>query len=169
MELTVQTGELLLSIAAVVAMLTRRIRLPYSVGLVAAGFILAILPFAPKVSLTKDLIFTALLPPLLFEAAFYIHWNQLRRSFSVVVVLATLGVALSACVTAVGMHCLAHWQWLGALVFGVLIIAATDPRDAALQIHRTLGRQAEDLDRRRRACLLGEAPGTRDSERLWDA
>src|SRR6266852_6397127 len=107
-------------------MLTRRLRLPYSVGLVAAGIILAVLPFAPNVSLTKDLIFTALLPPLLFEAAFYIHWNQLRRDFSVVVMLATLGVLLSACVTAAGMHYLTHWQWLGALVFGVLI-AATDP------------------------------------------
>ena len=68
----------------------------------------------------------ALLPPLLFEAAFYIHWEQLRRDFPVIVVLATLGVLLSACVTATGMHYLAHWQWLGALVFGVLI-AATDP------------------------------------------
>ena len=126
MELNFQTGALLLLIAAVVAMLTRRLRLPYSVGLVVAGIILAMLPFAPKVSLTKDLIFTALLPPLLFEAAFYIHWNQLRRDFSVIVVLATLGVLLSACVTATGMHYLAHWQWLGALVFGVLI-AATDP------------------------------------------
>jgi CPA1 family monovalent cation:H+ antiporter len=126
MSLNFQTGALLLVIAAVVAMLTRRLRLPYSVGLVAAGIILAILPFAPKVSLTKDLIFTALLPPLLFEAAFYIHWNQLRRDFSVIVVLATLGVLLSACVTAAGMHYLAHWQWLAALVFGVLI-AATDP------------------------------------------
>jgi len=28
-------------------MLTRRLRLPYSVGLVAAGIILAVLPFAP--------------------------------------------------------------------------------------------------------------------------
>ena len=126
MELDFQTGALLLLIAAVVAMLTRRLRLPYSVGLVAAGIILAILPFAPKVALTKDLIFIALLPPLLFEAAFYIHWNQLRRDFSVVFVLATLGVLLSACATATGMHFLAHWQWLGALVFGVLI-AATDP------------------------------------------
>jgi CPA1 family monovalent cation:H+ antiporter len=126
MDLNFQTGVLLLLIAGVVAMLTRRVRLPYSVGLVAAGIILATLPFAPKVSLTKDLIFTALLPPLLFEAAFYIHWNQLRRDFSVIVVLATLGVLLSACVTATGMHYLAHWQWLGALVFGSLI-AATDP------------------------------------------
>ena len=100
MELDFQTGALLLLIAAVVAMLTRRLRLPYSVGLVAAGIILAILPFAPKVALTKDLIFIALLPPLLFEAAFYIHWNQLRRDFSVIFVLATLGVLLSACATA---------------------------------------------------------------------
>ena len=66
MELTFQAGALLLLIAAVVAMLTRRLRLPYSVGLVAAGIILAIVPFAPKVSLTKDFIFTALFPPLLF-------------------------------------------------------------------------------------------------------
>jgi CPA1 family monovalent cation:H+ antiporter len=45
---------------------------------------------------------------------------------SVIVVLATLGVLLSACVTAAGMRYFAHWQWIGALVFGALI-AATDP------------------------------------------
>ena len=117
---------MLLLIAAVVAMLTRRLRLPYSVGLVVAGIILAISPFAPKVYLTKDLIFTALLPPLLFEAAFYLHWNELRRNFAVIVVLATLGVLLSAGLTATGMHYLMHWQWISALAFGILI-AATDP------------------------------------------
>jgi CPA1 family monovalent cation:H+ antiporter len=126
MELHFQTGILLLLIAAVVAMLTRRLRLPYSVGLVTAGMILAALPFAPNAVLTKELIFTALLPPLLFEAAFYLPWKRLRRNASVIIVLATLGVLLSACVTATGMHFLVHWPWAGALVFGVLI-AATDP------------------------------------------
>jgi CPA1 family monovalent cation:H+ antiporter len=125
-EIHFQTGTLLLLIAAVVAMLTRRLRLPYSVGLVVAGIVLAVLPFAPRVVLTKDLIFTALLPPLLFEAAFYMNWNQLRRDFPVISVLATLGVILSATVTATGMHFLANWQWIDALVFGALI-AATDP------------------------------------------
>lgn len=126
MDSDFQNGAVLLLIAAVVAMLTRRLRLPYSVGLVGAGIILAMLPFAPKVALTKDLLFTALLPPLLFEAALYIHWNQLRRDLSVIVTLATLGVVLSACVTSIGMHYLADWAWPGAMVFGVLI-AATDP------------------------------------------
>ena len=43
-----------------------------------------------------------------------------------IVVLATLGVLLSASVTATGMHFLANWPWIDALVFGALI-AATDP------------------------------------------
>jgi CPA1 family monovalent cation:H+ antiporter len=126
MELTFQSGTLLLLIAAVVAVLTRRLHMPYSAGLVAAGILLAFLPYAPRIVLTKDLIFTALLPPLLFEAAFYIHWNQMRRDFAVIATLATAGVLLAASVTAAGMHYLVHWRWIDALVFGALI-AATDP------------------------------------------
>src|ERR1022692_3900732 len=126
MELNLENGALLLLIAAVVAMLTRRLRLPYTAGLVAAGIGLALLPFSPTVSLTRDLIFTGLLPPLIFEAAFQLDWRQLRRDLPVVLALASAGVLLSACVTTLGMHYLAHWEWLSALVFGVLI-AATDP------------------------------------------
>ncbi|MGD0500776.1 MAG: sodium:proton antiporter [Bryobacteraceae bacterium] len=127
MEVNFEKGVvLLLLIAAVVAILTRRLRLPYSVGLVAAGMGVALLPFAPKMSLTRDLIFTGLLPPLIFEAAFYLRWRELRREMPVVLVLATIGVFLSAAITTVGMHFLAHWEWVSALVFGVLI-AATDP------------------------------------------
>lgn len=126
MQVSIETGALLLLISAVVAMLTRRLRLPYSVGLVAAGIVIAFLPFAPDIRLTKELLFTVLLPPLIFEAAFYLSWKQLSRDLPVVLVLATLGVILSAAVTAVGMHYLANWQWFSALIFGV-IISATDP------------------------------------------
>ncbi len=126
MALTVQNGAFLLLIAVVVAMLTQKLNLPYSAGLVAAGIALAFSRFSPAVALTKDLLFTVLLPPLIFQAAFYIEWRRLRRDLGVIVVLATLGVILSAGITTVGMHYLASWQWEGALVFGVLI-AATDP------------------------------------------
>jgi CPA1 family monovalent cation:H+ antiporter len=126
MDLNVKSVAVLLLIAAVVAMLTRRLRLPYSAGLVAAGVFLALLPFSPKVELTREIIFTALLPPLLFEAAFFLPWKPLRRDFPLIAVLATVGVLISAGITALGMRYLAQWPWQGALVFGVLI-AATDP------------------------------------------
>jgi len=127
MELSFGKGALvLLLIAAVVAMLTRRLRLPYSVGLVTAGMVLALLPFAPRISFTKELIFAGLLPPLIFEAAFFLRWNELRRDLVMILVLATAGVLLSAGITAAGMHFIAHWQWISAAIFGTLI-AATDP------------------------------------------
>jgi CPA1 family monovalent cation:H+ antiporter len=126
MELTVQNGAFLLLIAVFVAMLTQKLDLPYSAGLVAAGIFLAFSRFSPAISLTKDLLFTVLLPPLIFQAAFYIEWRYLRRDLGLIVVLATLGVVLSAGITTIGMHYLASWQWISALVFGVLI-AATDP------------------------------------------
>jgi monovalent cation:H+ antiporter, CPA1 family len=126
MELHIQTGIFLLLIAAVVAMLTRRLRLPYSVGLVVAGIVLAFVPLPFTVALSKNLVFTVLLPPLLFEAAFHLDWSQLKRDFSVLALLVTLGVLVSASVTAVGMHFLMGWEWTGALLFGSLI-AATDP------------------------------------------
>ena len=48
-----QTGTLLLLIAAVVAMLTKRLRLPYSVGLVSAGIALAAVPYGPHLVLIR--------------------------------------------------------------------------------------------------------------------
>jgi CPA1 family monovalent cation:H+ antiporter len=50
----------------------------------------------------------------------------LKRDLGVILVLATVGVMLSAGITTVGMHYFANWEWMSALVFGVLI-AATDP------------------------------------------
>lgn len=126
MELTFESGAFLLSIAAVVAMLSRRLHLPYSVGLVAAGIGLTLLRLSPRVQLTKDLLFDAFLPPLIFEAALFLPWKPLRRDLGVILLLATLGVALSAGITGLGMFYLAGWQWQSSLLFGVLI-AATDP------------------------------------------
>lgn len=126
MQLDFQTVTVLLLIAAVVAILTKRLHLPYSAGLVAAGIALASSPFASRIVFTRELIYTGLLPPLLFEAAYHIHWNHLRRDALVVGVLATLGVILSGMATATGMHFLSGWPWMAALIFGALI-AATDP------------------------------------------
>jgi CPA1 family monovalent cation:H+ antiporter len=126
MELSVERVAVLLFIAAVIAMLARRLKIPYTVGLVLAGIALALSSFNPEIHLTKELIFTIFLPPLVYEATLYIRWQELRQDLPVILALATLGVLLSAAVTAVGMHYLIGWQWQSAILFGVLI-AATDP------------------------------------------
>ena len=126
MELQIGQIEVLLLVAAVVAIIAGRLRIPYVVGLVVAGIGLSFLHLEPELDLTKELVFTALLPPLVFEAALYLRWEQLKRELPVVLLLATVGVAVSAFVTAVGMFYVVHWEWTSALVFGVLI-SATDP------------------------------------------
>ena len=126
MAFDIERVQILLLVAAIVAMLTRKLRVPYSVGLVTTGIVLALFSIQPDISLTRELIFTTLLPPLIFEAAFFLHWPELRRDFWVITTLASIGVVLSAVVTATGMHYFAGWQWISALTFGVLI-AATDP------------------------------------------
>jgi CPA1 family monovalent cation:H+ antiporter len=116
----------LLFVSALVAMLTRRLHLPYTVGLVLAGMALYFSHVYIKWHLTKDLIFLVFLPPLVFEAALFIHWRDFKKELPVVTLLATAGVVLAAAVTAVGMHYALAWDWGSAIVFGVLI-AATDP------------------------------------------
>ena len=118
--------EVLLAVAAVVAIVARRLHLPYTIGLVIAGIGLALLPFVPTIPLTQELLFTAFLPPLVFEAALDMRWSALRADLPVILTLATVGVLLSASITALGMRLLVQWEWGSAMVFGVLI-AATDP------------------------------------------
>lgn len=126
MNISIEQIETLLLIAAIVAMVARLLKIPYTVGLVLAGIALAFLPFIPDVNLTKDLIFTIFLPPLIYEAALYIRWPELRRDLPVILTLATVGVLVSGTVAAAGMHYLADWEWQSAILFGILI-AATDP------------------------------------------
>ena len=63
---------LLLFVSAIVAIVTRRLRMPYTVCLVVAGIGLSFLPGHLDLQLSKDLIFSVFLPPLVFEAALYI-------------------------------------------------------------------------------------------------
>ena len=126
MSLNIEQIEFFLFIAAIVAMVARLIKIPYTIGLVIAGIALSFLPFRDSVGLSKELIFVSFLPVLVFEASFYIRWKELKENFAVVLTLATVGVIFSAAITATGMHYLIGWEWPIAMVFGILI-TATDP------------------------------------------
>lgn len=116
----------LLIVAVIVALIARRLELPYTVGLVVTGIVLALTRSGTGPVLTHELIFDLILPPLLFEAAIHIPWGVLRRDALPVLTLALLGTVVAAVAVAAGMIFLLGWPAPSALLFGVLI-AATDP------------------------------------------
>jgi len=126
----------LLLIASVVAVASRRLRVPYTVGLVIIGLVITL--FNPqRVAFTPQIILLLLVPPLVFEAAFHIRFEDLRRDFGLILLLAVPGVVL----TTLLVGWLVSWgtglSLQAALVFGALI-AATDPV-AVVALFRRLG------------------------------
>ena len=115
-----------LVVAILIAIVARRLHLPYTIGLVIVGAAIAVLKIDFGVNLTREFIFDVILPPLLFEAALTLHWKELRADLLPVLVLATIGTILAAAVVTAGMVFLLRWPAEPALLFGVLI-AATDP------------------------------------------
>jgi CPA1 family monovalent cation:H+ antiporter len=127
----------LLCIAILVAIIARRLHLPYTVGLVLTGVGLAITKLQTGAMLTHEFIFDVILPPLLFEAALSLHWRELRKDFPLILILSSLGVIISAAVVTTGMVFILNWPLAPALVFGVSI-AATDPI-AVIAMFKDLG------------------------------
>jgi monovalent cation:H+ antiporter, CPA1 family len=134
---------LLLAVAAAVAVLSSRLRLPYAIGLVLAGLLLGnLLPYAGP-HLSKELLFLVVLPGLLFEAAFQIHFSEVWRARGLILSLAVPGLLFTTFLTALlvwwGVNLLRPGaiNFIEAMVFGALI-SATDPI-SVLAIFRTLG------------------------------
>ena len=116
----------LLAVAMLVAIVARRLKLPYTVGLVVVGAALKFSRLDLGEHLTHDLIFDLILPPLLFEAALALSWRELKRDLVLILVFSTIGALAAAFFVAKGMTTLLGWPFASALVFGALI-AATDP------------------------------------------
>lgn len=135
---------LLFIVATTVALLARRLRLPYTVALVLAGLVLGQLHALEPPHLTQELLFAVFLPGLLFEAAFHLDFAHFRRDQAFILTLAVPGVLAAILLTAAILvptaallpldHAL---TWEHALVFGALV-AATDPI-AVVGLFRSLG------------------------------
>jgi len=126
----------LLLIVSLVAIGVRRFRIPYTVALVLVGAALS-LRSGLDVHLTPDLLLTLLLPPLVFEAAFHINVEAVRRNLSTLVLFAVVGVVLTMGIVGGVLALGTEIPPAAALVFGALI-AATDPV-AVVAVIRRLG------------------------------
>jgi CPA1 family monovalent cation:H+ antiporter len=116
--------ELLLA-ASLVAIAVRRLRAPYTVGLVIAGLLIT---FHKPVhfELTPELILGLFVPPLVFEAGLHIELKRLRENLVPILVLAVPGVLLTTLVVGLVVSIGLNRSIGSGLVFGALI-SATDP------------------------------------------
>ena len=140
----------LLVIAALVGIAARRLRMPYTVGLVIVGASLTIFFRQFQIEVEPDLILGIFIPPLIFEAAFHLPVGELRRNIIPVLTLAIVGVLLTTILVGGIVHLGAGMALAPAIVFGS-IIAATDPV-AVIALFRSMG-----VPKRLQVLLEGES------------
>jgi len=125
----------LLIAAAMIAILAKRLRIPYTVSLVLGGLLLGLIrlpilsPLQPGNRpdwLTPDVILILFLPALVFEGSVKLDVRELLRNSAPLLLLANPGVLLAALVTGYLVHWLIGLPVFVALLFGS-IISATDP------------------------------------------
>src|SRR5258708_3955054 len=125
----------LLIAAAIIALLAKRLRIPYTVSLVLGGLLLGVIhipmlsPLQPGNRpdwLTPDVILIVFLPALVFEGSVKLDLRELLRNSVPLLLLANVGVLVAALVTGSLMHWSIGLPVLVALLFGS-IISATDP------------------------------------------
>ncbi len=115
----------LLIVVAALAILAKKVALPYPVLLVLAGLALGFVPGLPAVQLEPEMVFLFLLPPLLYPAAIFTSWRDFRANLSPILLLAIGLVLLTTAFVAVVAHALTGLPWAAAFVLGA-IISPTD-------------------------------------------
>ena len=131
---TVMSVVALLFVAAISAVVTKRIRFPYTVGLVVIGVVLAFIAddyphlahALDELKLEPVMIMFLFIPILIFESAFNMDVPVLMRNLVPSLTLAGPGLLISTALIGGLIHLLTPLPLESALIFGCLI-SATDP------------------------------------------
>jgi Na+/H+ antiporter len=154
MTFSAEDSLALLAIIAAVALLlvaAERTNIPYPILLVVGGLGLGFIPGIPAVELPPDLVLIAVLPPLLYGAAFFTSLRDLRENaFAITLLAIGLVLCTTVIVAVVAYELIPGLGWSEAFVLGA-VVSPTDPT-AATAIAERLG-----LPRRLVALIEGES------------
>jgi len=106
---------------ALLAIVARKIRVPYPILLTIGGVGLALVPGLPAIQLDPQLVFNLFLPPLLYPAAVYTSWRDFRANLRQILPLAIVLVLLTMTATAYLLHYLVGLPLAVGFVFGAII------------------------------------------------
>jgi Na+/H+ antiporter len=116
----------LLVAVAMLALVARKIHIPYPIVFVIAGLVIGLVPGLPRIRLNPDLVFVFFLPPLLYPAALFTSWRDFQANLRPIMLLAVGLVLFTTCIVA----WLAH-EFMGmSLAAGFVLGAIVSPPDA---------------------------------------
>ena len=148
---TLEIVIVLLACVAVLAVLARRIGVPYPIVMVIGGLVIGFVPGLPQVELEPDVVLLLFLPPILYSAAYLSSPRELWRNRRPITFLA-FGLVL---MTTLAVAFVVTWLFPGMpFPAAVALGAIVSPPDAiaATSIARRLG-----LPRRLVTILEGES------------
>jgi len=125
----------LLVAVAGLALLARKLQVPYPILLVIGGLLLALIPGLPRVRLNPELVFLFFLPPLLYPAALFTSWRDFRANLGSISLLAIGLVLFTTVAIAWVAHILTGMPWAAGFVLGA-IVSPPDAVAAATIAHR---------------------------------
>src|SRR3954471_13408495 len=147
---------LLLLFVVLFGYLAKKLQTPYPIVLVIGGLLLSFIPGIPRISLNPDLVFLAVLPPLLYHAAWLTSWREFSYHLVSIVLLAFGLVAFTVFgVTQAGHWLLPGFDWRVGLVLGA-VVAPTDAI-AATTIAKRIGLPKRIVDILEGESLLNDA------------
>src|SRR5947207_11359740 len=135
---------------ALLAIVARKLRIPYPILLTIGGGVLALIPGLPAIHLDPKLVFNLFLPPLIYPAAVYTSWRDFRTNLRPIILLATVLVLVTMAPPAYVFHSLVGLPLAVGFVFGALI----SPPDAVAALSVT---QSLRVPRRIIVILEGES------------
>src|SRR5215216_1226253 len=120
----VRTTELILICLVAVAFLAivaRKLQIPYPILLTIGGVVLALIPGLPAIHLDPELVFSLFLPPLIYPAAVFTSWRDFRANLPPISLMATVLVLVTMAATACVFPSLVGLPLAVGFVFGALI------------------------------------------------
>ncbi len=149
---------ILLLFVVVFGLLARKIGTPYPIVLVIAGLVLSLVPGTPRIQLNPRLIFTVVLPPLLYAAAWTTSWREFRHNLVSITSVACGLVGF----TIAGIAFASQWVFPGFdWRIGVILGAIVAPTDAiaATAIASQIGLPRRIVDLLEGESLVNDATG----------
>jgi monovalent cation/hydrogen antiporter len=149
---------LLLLFVVAFAALARKIQIPYPIVLVVAGLILSFVPGIPRISLSPDVIFLVVLPPLLYAGAWFTSWRDFSYNIVSILFLAFGLVGFTVWgVAEAARHSFAPFDLRLGVVLGAVV--ATTDAIAATAIAKNLGLPQRIVDILEGESLVNDATG----------